>query len=357
MLAQSELAVVARPDSFDRDPLLFCCDNGTVDLRTGELRPHQRGDLITKISPVAYDPAATCETWDKFLATTTQGDQEHQGYLQRALGYTLTGDTREEVFFIVLGPPASGKTTFVEAASAMMGDYAHSASFDTFLQRKDVGAARGDIADLIGARLVAACEAEPTRHLAEVMINHLTGGDRVTARHLYQREFTFTPSCKLWLAANESPKISDTNSAVWRRLRRLPFEHAVPEAERDPSVKAILKDPQRGGPAVLRWAVDGCKLWQQQGLGYPKVIRDKSTELRSAMDPLSDFFAECCTFDKYAEVTAAALRAEYDTWCRSRGEKEPVTNREWGDRLRSKGAQSTSCDAMAKARRCGWGSG
>jgi len=340
VLAQSELAVVARPDAFDRDPLLFNCDNGTIDLRTGELRQHERGDLITKISPVAYDPAATCETWDKFLATTTQGDQDHQGYLQRALGYTLTGDTREEVFFIVLGPPASGKTTFVEAASAMMGDYAHSASFDTFLQRKDVGAARGDIADLMGARLVAACEAEPTRHLAEVMINHLTGGDRVTARHIYQREFTFTPSCKVWLAANESPKISDTNSAVWRRLRRLPFEHEIPEGERDPNVKATLKDPQRGGPAVLRWAVEGCLQWQKIGLATPKVIRDKSADLRSAMDPMGDFFAECCVFTPYAEVPAGVLRAEYETWCRSRGEREQVGSKEWGERLRAKGAHS-----------------
>jgi putative DNA primase/helicase len=339
-LAQSELPVVARPDSFDRDPWLFNCDNGTVDLRTGELRDHQRSDLITKISPVAYDPKAECATWTNFLTTTTQGDKEHEAYLQRAVGYTLTGDTREEVFFIVLGPPASGKTTLVEAASAMMGDYAHSASFDTFLQRKDVGAARGDIADLMGARLVAACEAEPTRHLAEVMINHLTGGDRVTARHIYQREFTFTPSCKVWLAANESPKISDTNSAVWRRLRRLPFEHEIPEGERDPNVKATLKDPQRGGPAVLRWAVEGCLQWQKIGLATPKVIRDKSADLRSAMDPMGDFFAECCVFTPYAEVPAGVLRAEYETWCRSRGEREQVGSKEWGERLRAKGAHS-----------------
>jgi len=338
-LAQSELAVVARPDAFDRDPFLFCCDNGTIDLRTGELRSHQRGDMITKISPVAYDPAAECETWTNYLTTTTQGDKEHEAYLQRAVGYTVTGDTREEVFFIVLGPPASGKTTLVEAASAMMGDYAHSASFDTFLQRKDVGAARGDIADLVGARLVAACEAEPTRHLAEVMINRLTGGDRVTARHLYAREFTFSPVCKLWLAANESPKISDKDSAIWRRLRRLPFEHAVPEGERDPNVKAILKDPKRGGPAVLRWAVEGCLQWQKQGLGYPKVIREKSADLRSSMDPLAEFFAECCVFGKGAEVPAGVLRAEYETWCRSRGEKEMVGSTEWGERLRDKGGR------------------
>lgn len=338
VLAQSEALVVARPDSFDADPLLFNCWNGTIDLHTGELRPHARRDMLTKLSPVEYDPAATCETWTKFLETATQKDAEFMAYLKRAAGYSLTGLTTEEVFYFLLGDTNTGKTTFGESLSSAMGDYAHKSSFDTFLARKDVGGARGDIADLQGARLVMACETDATRHLAEVMVKELSGGDRVRARHLYKEEFTFTPACKLWFAANESPKIKDTDNAIWRRLRRLPFEHVIPEAKRDPQVKAILRDPKRGGPAVLAWAVQGCLDWQKQGLGYPDIIRKKSAALRSDMDPLGDFFAECCVFAKGAKVPAGVLRAEYDRWCREQGEKEPVNSKEWGKRLRAKGA-------------------
>ena len=337
--AQAEPEMAAQPDDFDADPWLFTCANGTLDLRTGKLRPHDPRDLITKASPVAFDPQAAHPLWTRYLDYATNGDAELEAYLRRACGYCLTGCTGEQVFFLLLGPEATGKSTLVEAMLAVMGDYAVKASFDTFLERRDVGGPRPDIASMAGARLVAACETSADKRLAEAMLKELVGGDSLTARHLYHESFTFVPQAKLVLAANESPKIRDRDSALWRRLRRLPFEHIVPEGKRDPAIKAALTNPKDAGPAILAWAVRGCLEWRQQGLGYPDTIRDKTAALRQSMDPLGEFFSECCVLGDAFQTPAAELRQAYEAWAKENGSRATVGGKEWGERLREVGAE------------------
>jgi putative DNA primase/helicase len=344
-LAESEPALRASADDFDREPMLLNCQNGVLDLATGTLRPHQPSARLTKLAPVVYQPGATHPTWTRYLATATGGDGELAAYLQRAAGYSLTGRTDEEVVFLVLGPEASGKTTLAEALLGVLGidggGYGRKIAFSTLLeQRSSGGGPRPDIASLAGIRLAVACEAEAGQRLNAVAVKELSGGDTVTARFLYRDEFSFKPQVKLWLATNESPRMRDDDSALWRRLRRLPFEHTIPAAERDPQVKLALTTDAAAQSAVLAWAVAGCKAWQKQGLGYPETVRRKTAELRAEFDPLGEFFATCCIFAPRAEVGALDLRRAYERWAGEMGAR-PLTDRQWGARLRAKGCEDT----------------
>ncbi len=356
-LASTEPEIIARVEDFDANPMLLNCANGIIDLEYGALQQHRREALCTKLAPAEYDPAATNAVWGHYLDEATQGDAALAAYLQRAVGYTLTGLTDEQIFFMVLGPAATGKTTLIEALLAVLGDYAHKANFETFLERHHVGAPRPDIADLVGARLVAACEVAATRRMAEVMVKELTGGDRVSARQLYCKEFSFMPSCKLWLAANEAPKIRDDDAAIWRRLRRVPFEHVIPEADRDPQVKVELLNPKTGGKALLAWAVAGAVEWRKSGLQYPDVIRSKTESLRAEMDPLSDWINECCTLGEHLQTSTSELRASYETWCKERGDRNMVNGREWGKRLRGMKCEPGRVGRGSEQRRVWYGIG
>lgn len=346
--ARSDPRLVVRPPEFDGDPWLLNCLNGTLDLRTGLLRPHASADLITKLVPIAYDPEAELPRWRQFLEETAGGDAELQAFLARAVGYSLCGDTREEVLFFVHGPTASGKSTFIEACKTILGDYARTADFESFLRRTYVGGARSDIARLAGARLVTSVEVDEGKRLAEGVLKMLTGGDLITARHLYQGEFEFRPQMKLWLVANHAPQVSDRDAAMWRRILRLPFALTVPEERRDPRLKAMLSDPDVAGPALLAWAVRGCRDWREGGLRVPAAIRDATTQLRLEMDPLQGFFAESCQFGADLSTPAAALREAYEIWARENGERHLVGGKTWGERLRERGCERANrCHAKA----------
>lgn len=335
-LAQSEEGIPVQPQELDSNPWLLNCLNGKVDLRTGELREHRREDLITKLAPVEYDPNAKFELWDRFLTEATGGDQELMRFLQRAAGYSLTGEIDEEKLFFVHGPAAAGKSTFLEALKAAMGDYASTADFETFLSRQQVGGPRNDIARLAGARLVVSIEVDEGKRLAEGLLKTLTGGDTVTARFMYRESFEFKPQMKLWLAANHAPKVSDDDEAMWRRILRVPFERVIPKERRDPKVKATLRDPQVAGPAILAWAVQGCLAWQREGLGIPPVVEQATMAYRLDNDPLRDFLSVRCVFGPTKTVRIADLTAAYKNWCQENGEA-PVGAREFNRRLEARG--------------------
>jgi putative DNA primase/helicase len=336
-LAQSEMHIPVVPEELDADPWRFNCQNGTLDLRTGELRPHAREDLITLISPVAYDPSATLDLWDRFLEQSTGGDTALLGFLQRAAGYSLTGLTSEEVLFMVLGPGATGKSTFLEAIKSALGDYARTADFEAFLKRRESGGPRNDIARLAGARLVASIEVDEGKRLAEGLVKMITGGDKVSARFLYQESFEFDPAFKLWLAANHAPVVRDDDDALWRRILRVPFEHVVPKDERDPSVKARLKDPTIGGPAILAWLVRGCLAWQRDGLGVPPAVESATAAYREDMDPIADFLADRCEVDSGATVRAEELQKTYQEWARAVGVGRPLGPKRFAAQLEGHG--------------------
>lgn len=339
-LAMYDLAVAVEPSDFDADPWLLNCENGLLDLRTGILGTHDRAALATKLAPVAYDPTAHLAMWDNFLADSTGGDTELVAFLQRAAGYSLTGSTSEEVILFLSGVAATGKSTFLEALKATMGTYATTADFQTFIKSqhsRDGGAASPDIADLAGARLVVSIEVDQGKELAEALVKTLSGGDTVRARNLYKNGFEFLPQFTMWLAANHQPKVDDQDEAMWRRIRRAPFEHVVPEERRDPKVKATLRDPKAGGPAILAWAVQGCLAWQRDGLGIPPVIRAATAAYRLDMDPLKDFLPACCEVKPDAWTPAAALRKAYEDFSKEGGDRDVLSGKSWGVALRAHG--------------------
>jgi len=331
--------IAAVAGDFDKDPWLFNCQNGTIDLKTGKLREHRAKDMLTKISPVDYDPEVGLDLWDKFLDAVTNGDKEKKDFLRRAVGYALTGVTTEEKLFFVHGATATGKSTFIEAVKAMLGDYAITADFETFLRRKDIGTVRNDIARLHGARLVGSLEMEEGKHLAESLVKTLTGGDTIATRFLYKESFEFKPQFKLWLAANHAPRVRDDDAAIWRRIIRIPFEHEIPEGDQDPRVKATLRDPQIAGPAILAWAVKGCLAWQKHGLAVPETIKRATAEYRESQDPLRDFYDEWCEFGQASYVPVKELRTRYDEFAKESGIKYPLSPKDFNARLRAKGCR------------------
>jgi len=336
-LAQSERAVAVSADELDADPHLLCCENGTVDLRTGELRDHRRGDLITRMAPAAYHPGARSDTWQRVVEHATGGDRDLQAFLRRLAGYSATGLTSEEVLAFVCGPGATGKTTVVEAIKAALGDYATTADFETFLAQRNPGV-RSDLARLAGRRLVVSAEVSEGRRLAEGLVKLLTGGDRVVARHLYQSEFEFTPRFTLWLVANDRPRARAEDDALWRRILVVPFTAVVPADKRDPEVKRRLREDPAERAAVLAWIVAGATEWYATGLRVPDAVRSATGHYRQENDALGDFLAAECRLTPEATVSAQALRARYEAWCGANGE-QPLHTTRWGDALKSRGCE------------------
>ncbi len=327
-------------EDFDRDPMLLNCSNGIVDLRTGKLRPHNPADMMTKLCPVVYDPKARLDLWDSFLDTMTEGETELQEFLQRAVGYSITGDTGEEVLFFIHGDTATGKSTFLQAILSTLGDYAMTANFATFLKNRHGDNIRVDLANMNGKRLIVSSEVDEGKSLAEGIIKSMTGGEKIRTRFLYQNEFEYQPQFSLWLAANHAPRINDADAAMWRRILRIPFENMIPEDERDPQVKQILSDPKQAGPAILGWAVEGCLAWQKDRLQVPGIVREATQELRVEMDPLADFFDEQCVIGEGLTVPVSDLRKAYDRWAQEAGIKHTINPRNFNLRLRDKGCES-----------------
>lgn len=328
--------VVVTPRQLDADPWLLNCRNGTVELRTGELRPPRPEELLTKLVPIDYDPAARSPVWERFLETATEGDRGYLAFLQRAAGYSLTADTGEEKLFFVHGEGGAGKSTFIEALKAALGEYAQTADFDTFLARRDVGGPRNDVARLAGARFVCSIEVDEGKRLAEGLVKTLTGGDTVTARFLHREAFEFRPALKLWLVANHAPRVKDDDSAIWRRILRLPFDNVLPQAARDPQVKKTLTDPAASGAAILAWAVRGCLAWQREGLGAPEAVERATDAYRAAMDPIAGFFEQCCALVPDAWTPVRELRAAYEGWCKDSGSGHPLSGQDFAGRLKTK---------------------
>lgn len=317
-LAKSEPGIPVSPNMFDIDPWLLNCENGTLNLKTMELYQHRRENLITKLAPVSYDMTAECPIWISFLQKIMNGNQGLITFIQKALGYTLTGDTREQVLFILYGTGANGKSTLINTIISLLGDYALQTPAETFLQGDRSGGIPNDIARLRGARFVAAVEAGEGRRLSEVLIKQLTGQDTITARFLHQEFFEFKPICKIFLATNHKPRISGTDHAIWRRVRLIPFNVTIPESERDKELPDKLKSEL---PGILAWAVRGCLGWQELGLGMPEEIRNATEGYRADMDLIANFLDECCNISSFASVWAGDLYDAYTAWCSVNGEK------------------------------------
>ncbi len=315
-LAKSEQGIPVVPDELDADQWVLNVLNGTIDLKTGVLKAHRREDLITKLAPVQFQPDADCPTWEEFLARIMGGNPTLIRFLQQALGYSLTGSSREQCLLLLYGTGANGKSTLLSTVSTLLGDYAKQTSGDTLLVKQRDGIPN-DIARLQGARFVSSVEVEQGKPMAEALVKRVTGGDRLTARFLYGEHFEFDPTFKIWVGVNHKPTIKGTDHAIWRRIRLVPFTVTIPPKERDKDLVEKLRTELSG---ILNWAIQGCLDWQRDGLVVPKEVKVATQGYQDEMDTLKSFIGDCCELNPYAETSGSDLYGRYVEWCRDNGE-------------------------------------
>ena len=327
-LTQSEPGVPVRPSALDLDPWLLNCANGTVDLRTGQLTPHDRADLMTKMAATSFDSTATCPRFLAYLDQIMGGDADLVRFLQRALGYSLTGVTSERAIFILYGEGKNGKSTLVEVMDAVLGDYAMRTPTESLLAKRDQGIPN-DIARLQNLRFVYASEAEEGQRLAEAKIKDMTGGDTLTARFLHGEFFDFKPAFKLWFSTNHKPVIRGTDRAIWDRIRLVPFLVRIPPEDQDKHLREKLIE-EAGG--ILAWCVTGCLDWQRDGLQEPAGVINATRDYQSEMNVIERFITDCCVIDPNATVTSKDMYSAYVEWYKKGGE-EHLTQTALGKRM------------------------
>jgi putative DNA primase/helicase len=334
-LAKSEPGIPIVPCKLDADPWALNVQNGTLDLRTGTLQPHDPADLLTKLCPVPFDPTATCPNWERMLDTIMRGHADLITFLQRAVGYSLTGSVAEQVLFLLWGKGSNGKSTFLNALLDSLGDDYSMQAPDGLLMVKHGDSHPTERADLHGKRFVSSVEVEEGRRLAESLVKQLTGGDSIRARRMREDHWQFAPTHKLWLAANHKPTIVGTDHAIWRRVKLIPFTVTIPDADQDKELLAKLKAER---PGILAWAVRGCLDWQQHGLGEPDEVKAVTAEYRDEMDVLGAFVAELCVEGERFTAKASAVYAAYHKWCQANGE-DAVSQRRFGLAMSERGFQ------------------
>jgi putative DNA primase/helicase len=315
-LAESEPGVPVSPGELDASRDLLGLQNGTIDLRTGEYLAPNRALLATKAISIPYDSSADCPKWLKFLDRVFDGDSELIAYVQRAVGYTLTGHTGEQCLFFLWGSGANGKSTFMNVVKNLLGGYARTTTTESLMvtQHPDHSA----IARLRGARLVCASETESGHRLAESLVKQLTGGDAIAARFLYAPYFEFVPQFKIWITGNHKPSIRGGDYAIWRRIKLIPFAITIPPEERDPTLQQALMGELAG---ILNWAIQGCLEWQKTGLKEPLTVTEATAEYKNEMDIIASWIEARCVEDATAETHAAPLYKSYKDWAED--------NKEW----------------------------
>lgn len=341
MLALAQALCPVGLDAFDTNPDLLNVANGTLDLRTGELRPHRQDDWITRVVPVAWNPDAKCPLWERFLDRIMGGNNRLKDFLARAVGYGLSGHAFEQVIFLLYGTGSNGKSTFIEIIRAILGDYAAVADFRTF-EKRDSDGARNDLARLFNMRFVSAIENGAGKTLDEALIKQLTGGDTITARFLFQEFFEYRPIFKVFMAANHKPVITGADLGIWRRVLLVPFTTTIPKNERDKELPRKLAEEL---PGILAWAVRGGMAWRAEGLAEPAEVVAATADYREEMDFLSGFLNERCSVEDGAWVTSKELYSAYMAWCDSNGEK-PKTQKALANSLIQRGfAKARASDA------------
>jgi putative DNA primase/helicase len=343
-LAKGDLR--AEPKEFDQDPWLLNCNNGVLDLRTGELHPHSPELRLTKLCPVEYNPNAQAPTWSRFLREIFLDDDELIRYVQRACGYSITGDVREDKMFICWGTGANGKSTLLQTLRHVLGDYAGAIAPAAIVQRGRDSHPTA-VADLYGLRFAIAIETEEDQRLAEAQVKALTGRDAIKARFVHRDYFEFEPKAKIWLATNHRPLIRDTSPAIWRRIALIPFRAFFPPERQDKTLGEKLWEERAG---ILAWLVAGCLAWQQQGLGECDAVAEATESYRSEMDVLQEWLQERCVPDAKAITPFKELYDNYLTWC-SETDQEPLGKRAFANRLTEKGFEIARLKGDAKARK------
>ena len=306
--ARADPGFAVAANCWDRDPYLLGTPAGTIDLRTGALRRSEPGDYITKATAVVPTETASCPRWLQFLDEATAGDIGLIRFVQQWCGYTLTGDTRQQSLVFLFGDGGNGKSVFVNAIAGVLGNYAATAAMDTFVASQ-TERHLAELAMLRGSRLVTASETEEGRYWAESRIKQLTGGDPITARFMRQNFFTYLPAFKLMIVGNHKPKLKHVDAAMSRRLYMLPFSHRPQTPDRTLDQK--LRDEW---PGILRWMIEGCLDWQQNGLTRPTSIDKATAAYFDDQDLLGDWMSQCCVLGEGKKTPSAQLFGSWQAY-------------------------------------------
>lgn len=326
MLKDVQHHVAVKPSQFDANPTLFNTHSGYIDLNNAHLMSHEtsKEKYFTRISYTSFTPEAECPLWLKFLDEIFLGDAELIDYIQRAIGYSLSADTSEQVMFILLGNGQNGKSVLLNTLSEVFGTYAMNIQPSTIAVKSGGSAANSDVARLQGARFVSTTEPNRGMQLDEGVVKQITGGDTVTARFLYGKEFEFRPEFKVWMATNYKPIISGTDEGIWRRIVVIPFEYQVPAEKKDKKLEFKLKNEC---PGILNWCIEGYKKWKERGLDdEPSIIKANRHDYRSEMDTIQRFVEEeCFTEDTTIETKGVELWQAFQSWIKKSNEYSGFT--------------------------------
>ncbi len=333
-LAQSESSVSL--EMFDSNPILFNVMNGTIDLRDGTLKPHSKENLISKISNIRFEPSATCPRFSKFLEEVFNKDIELIRYFQRVVGYSMTGLTSEQCLFIFSGSGSNGKSTLITILKLLFGEYCRASDISTFTFRKSEQI-RNDLARLYDARCVTSVEVQEGKYLDESIIKQVTGGDVVASRFLFKEYFEYVPKWKLFLAVNHLPHITGTDKGIWRRLKVIPFDVSFENQNKD---VGLLKKLEMEISGILNWAIEGCIMWQREGLQEPQKITDALESYRSEEDTIGTYIEENLEIRADFVELASDLYAAYAEKQKSCGQR-PISSKQFGHKLKIKGFKKT----------------
>jgi putative DNA primase/helicase len=325
--------VPARPTEFDADRWTLNVPNGTIDLRSGDLRPHRCEDMLTKMGGVEYDPEAACPQFEQYLHTLFDGDDHLIDHVQKLVGMTLAGEIRDHAFIIIHGPGGNGKSQFVKLVSSFLGDYACKVQPEVLTPTKSASAsgASSHLARLAGYRFACCDETELGDRLAESLVKRITGGDTVVARGLYKSETEFDPQLTLWLDTNHKPSIGRGGHAIWRRIQLIPFTVTF---SKDNDVKNIAdKILSQEGPGIMRWAIEGCLRWQREGLEpLPEAVRVATQAYQEEEDKVRRFVSQECVLSPNARVKSSSIYNAYRAWVTEQG-LQPEGNKIFKRRL------------------------
>ena len=311
-LAETEARIVVSAGKLDADPWLLGVQNGVIDLRTGNFRPARRDDLITKRAYVAFDSGAACPNWLEFLNTVTGGNAALQSYIQRKVGYMLTGSVREETMFVLYGTGSNGKSTYRETLHSLLGDYALAADASLLTERKKQGGATEEVARLKGRRFVAVNETAENDHLNEARIKFITSQDTISARNLYGHLFDFFPTHKTVLSTNHKPIVRGTDEGIWRRMHLIPFTVTLSKSKVEKDFRERRLMPEAAG--ILNWALQGAASYLAEGLNPPAAVRDATQGYRDDMDVVGQWIAQRCEVAPNASVPTGDAYRDYFQW-------------------------------------------
>lgn len=337
-LAEKDSRFIVKPQTFDADPHLLNVYNGTIDVRTGGLQPHDRDDHITKLAPVAFDPNADAPRWEAFIRRVLP-DHGTSRYVQKAIGQALSGNVDEQAFYLNQGIGDNGKNTLFDTVLTMLGDYAHTMDIGAIMEKKSGGGATPELAQLKGKRFVVSSESDEGQRLKPGLIKRLTGDKFIRARMLHKNPMEFERTHKLFMHVNHKPEISDTGYAMWKRVRLVPWTVQIPNDEKDRRLPYKLGQELSG---ILNWALVGYALYADEGLEPSEEMKRATEEYRHQQDKLEQFIEARCYTDEGRliesdlYVTKANLYGSYCDWCKE-SNVFPEQDRKFGERMFEKG--------------------